>query len=115
LSIGNSSDDSGLSAYKANPWATRGFCANCGSPVRLHSATTPEVMSITVGSIDEGSVKGKLVKPSMHIFLEEKAGWFDLPEDGLKRFEKWDDEVSDKKIQAWLKEHGDDGSKEKDT
>jgi hypothetical protein len=72
-------------------------------------------MSITVGSIDEGSVKGELVKPSMHIFLEEKAGWFDLPEDGLKRFEKWDDEESDKKIQAWLKEHVDDGSKTKDT
>ena len=45
-------------------------------------------MGIVAGSIDEKSVKGELIKPTEHIFLEEKAGWYDLPEDGLGRFER---------------------------
>lgn len=48
----------------------------------------PHKISITVGSIDEESVKGVLVKPSEHVFLGEKAGWFQVPEDGLQRFER---------------------------
>ncbi|OBT84582.1 hypothetical protein VE02_06326 [Pseudogymnoascus sp. 03VT05] len=113
LSIGNTSDESGLSIYEANPWARRGFCGNCGSPVRLHSATRPKEMSIVVGSIDEGSIKGEMMKPTEHIFLEEKAGWFDLPEDGLGRFERFSEGESDKKIKAWLEEHGEEGGKGK--
>lgn len=74
--------------------------------MRLHSATRPKEMSIVVGSIDEGSVKGELMKPTEHIFLEEKAGWFDLPEDGLGRFERFSEGVSDRKIKAWMEEHG---------
>lgn len=73
--------------------------------MRLHDATTPEWMSIAVGSIDEGSVKGDLIKPTKHIFLEEKAGWFDLPEDGLGRFERFSDAESDRMIKAWMEEH----------
>ena len=47
----------------------------------------PEENHITAGSIDEGSVQGVLLKPRKHIFLAEKAGWFDVPEDGMGRFE----------------------------
>lgn len=82
--------------------------------MRLHAATNPERMAITVGSIDEGSVKGKLMKPTGHIFLEEKAGWFDLPEDGLERFDRFSD-GSDEAIKAWIKEHGEDGQNEKES
>ncbi|KAL5346139.1 hypothetical protein ACLOAV_009172 [Pseudogymnoascus australis] len=112
LSIGNTSDESGLTTYEANPWARRGFCANCGSPMRLHAATSPGWMSIVAGSIDEGSVKGELTKPTEHIFLKEKAGWFDLPEDGLGRFERFSDAESDRKIKAWKEEHGGKGEPE---
>lgn len=77
----------------------------------MDAATSPESMAIVVGSIDEGSVKGELMKPTGHIFLEEKAGWFDLPEDGLGRFDRFSDE-SDEAIKAWMKEHGE-GSKER--
>lgn len=72
-------------------------------------------MSIVAGSIDEGSVKGELTKPTEHIFLKEKAGWFDLPEDGLGRFERFSDAESDRKIKAWKEEHGGEGSKERES
>lgn len=77
----------------------------------MHSATSPREMCIVAGSIDEGSVKGKLPKPERHIFIEEKAGWFDLPADGLQRFDRFDEVGYDEKIQAWVREHGEDGLK----
>lgn len=79
--------------------------------MRLHSLVRPEFASIVVGSIDEKSVKGELKKPTEHIFLEEKAGWYDLPEDGLGRFQRFNNAESDKRINAWVKEHEDEGSK----
>ncbi len=35
----------------------------------------PDFISITVGSIDEESLKAPLPKVSQHIFLSEKASW----------------------------------------
>jgi len=48
-----------------------------------------ESISIAAGTIDEGSVKGKLPKTGHHIFLEEKAGWYDLPDDETGRYAKF--------------------------
>lgn len=72
-------------------------------------------MGIVAGSIDEKSVNGELIKPTAHMFLEEKARWYDLPEDGLGRFERFNNAESDKRINAWLEEHGDVGTKEKES
>ena len=46
-----------------------------------------ERVYLTAGSIGEKSVKGVLVKPMEHIFLGEKAAWFEVPDDGLRRHE----------------------------
>lgn len=45
----------------------------------------PEVICIPAGTIDPG-VDGVL-RPDCHIFLKEKAGWFEVPDDGVERFE----------------------------
>ncbi|CAI7604652.1 unnamed protein product [Penicillium glandicola] len=52
--------------------ATRSFCPKCGSTLR---------------TLDEG--KTQIPLPSHHIFLSEKASWFELPEDGAKRWDKF--------------------------
>jgi hypothetical protein len=46
----------------------------------------PDCIGLAAGTIDEKSVKGQLPKTDHHIFLDEKAGWYDLPDDGLGRF-----------------------------
>jgi hypothetical protein len=46
----------------------------------------PESIGIAAGTIDEGSVKGVLPKADHHIFLHEKAGWYDLPDDDTGKF-----------------------------
>ena len=62
----------------------------------------PDKISITAGSIDGESVKGVLVKPSEHIFLGEKAGWFEIPDDGLERYARFCTEF-DGKLENWKK------------
>ncbi len=62
----------------------------------------PQIISIAAGSIDEESIKGELVKPTEHIFLSEKAAWFEIPDDGLKKFEKFPDGFG-KKVEEWKK------------
>lgn len=60
-----------------------------------------ERISITAGSIDEESVKcGLGVKPSEHIFLREKAEWFEVPDDGVPRYEGFPDEFQ-RKLDSW--------------
>ena len=48
----------------------------------------PESIGIAAGTIDERSVKGELPKADHHIFLDEKAGWYDLPGDETGKFAK---------------------------
>lgn len=46
----------------------------------------PGLVGVPAGTIDLGSEEG-VPRPDCHIFLGEKAGWFEVPEDGLERFE----------------------------
>jgi hypothetical protein len=62
----------------------------------------PENVSITAGSIDESSVKGSLVKPCEHIFLAEKAEWFEVPNDGASRYETFPGGFEEK-LEGWRK------------
>jgi hypothetical protein len=50
----------------------------------------PGVIGIVAGTIDDGTV---VPPPSKHIFLEEKAPWYELPEDGAGRWQVWSNEI----------------------
>lgn len=58
----------------------------------------PDKISITVGTIDENEVE--IPKPTAHIFLEEKARWFDVPNDGLNRYNRFPPAFQ-AKLDAW--------------
>ena len=69
----------------------------------------PDVVGIAAGTLDnansehvngqgngnEGEIngaekgKGEIPGPGLHIFLKEKADWFEVPQDGLDRFEQF--------------------------
>jgi hypothetical protein len=45
-------------------------------------------IALAAGTLNKG--KSQIPPPSHHIFLSEKASWFELPEgDGAKRWDKW--------------------------
>ena len=69
------------------PLAQRAFCSNCGSPLWMKYPCDPQKTHIPLGIIDDDSVRGKLPKPKEHIFLKEKASWWELLDDGLGRCE----------------------------
>lgn len=60
----------------------------------------PDVVGIAAGTLDNldtktvveqsngnNGGKGEIPGPGLHIFLKEKADWFEVPQDGLDRFE----------------------------
>lgn len=78
--------------------ATRSFCPRCGSSLSMAYTAFPDVVGIAAGTLDSGTVngesngnkgnKGEIPGPGLHIFLKEKADWFEVPQDGLERFEE---------------------------
>jgi hypothetical protein len=47
----------------------------------------PEELGIAAGTVDKSAKP--LPRPKDHIFVEEKASWFELPDDGLERFDEF--------------------------
>ena len=73
---------------QATPAATRTFCPKCGSTLSMLLHRDPKSIGIAAGTLDEE--KTQIPLPSHHIFLSEKASWFELPEgDGAKKWDKW--------------------------
>lgn len=64
--------------------ATRTHCRECGSPISMQYKRQPERIWLTAGTFDE--IRGDMGKVEQHIFLREKAPWFEVPEDGILRF-----------------------------
>lgn len=58
-------------AYESSPGMVRNFCAHCGSPVSVEIGSRRVVPG---GLFDEEPPR----KPTMHIFVKDKASWFDI-------------------------------------
>ena len=60
----------------------------------------PDTISIAAGTVDEESMKGRVLKPNSHIFVGEKAEWYTLPNDSLKRYEAFPPGLTDA-LEVW--------------
>lgn len=68
-------------SVKSSEWATRTFCAGCGTPLTFHSTMSPDKLDITTCSLDEPEG----VPPSDHTFVRSKLSWVTL-EDGVPAY-----------------------------
>lgn len=77
--------------------AHRGQC-DCGTLLFLkhHGALEDDEVGIVASTIDEDSVQGVLSKPDQHIFVKERASWFDLPNDGTTKHEDYPEDFKAK-------------------
>ncbi|KAJ5601739.1 hypothetical protein N7510_011273 [Penicillium lagena] len=74
--------------WRSSETASRFFCPRCGSTLMMSLDSEPSSLGIAVGTLDDdGSVQ--VPPPASHIFLKEKASWFQLPDDGAKRYQGW--------------------------
>ncbi|KAL9022184.1 MAG: hypothetical protein Q9185_000584 [Variospora sp. 1 TL-2023] len=86
--------------------AVRSICNLCGSSVTM-KYFCEETIGVAAGTIDEkGCAKGGdsgRWRIKEHIFLREKTEWFDVPDDGAKRWAGFS-EGFEEKLEGWRKE-----------
>ncbi|KAH7053326.1 S-adenosyl-L-methionine-dependent methyltransferase [Macrophomina phaseolina] len=78
-----------LKKVKFSRMAVRAFCERCGTPVYMRyrvqaDGALEEEICFCLATVDEGLPEDFKVK--MHIFLDEKAKWEVLPDDGAPRW-----------------------------
>lgn len=66
-----------LKKYQSSSGAERCFCRDCGSPLLSIKHDAPEFYRLRVGSLDTPITE----KPSMHIFVKDKAEWDSINDD----------------------------------
>ena len=71
-----------IETYRPEGGMAKAFCRVCGSSV--FGGTWPDgpEVSIRLGTLDDDPG----IKPQYHHFVDSKASWDDLAEDGLERF-----------------------------
>ncbi|EAW12616.1 GFA family protein [Aspergillus clavatus NRRL 1] len=72
--------------------ASRGFCPKCGASMAMKYDYESGHLSVTTGTIDE-TLRSEIPKPSRHLFVREKAAWFDLPDDEAERVDGFTPEM----------------------
>lgn len=72
-----------ISTYRSPSGYTTDFCSRCGSPV---PAFQPDVEYVVLPARALDQDPGS--RPIHHFFVGSKAPWYEIPDDGLPRFEE---------------------------
>lgn len=67
--------------------ADRWFCTGCGSPIKMDYHSSADQTWPVMSSIDLETLKGTIPQVKQHIYLQEKAPWVVLPDDGADRLQ----------------------------
>lgn len=57
--------------YASSPDATRSFCARCGTQIAFRAAYLPELIDVTIGSLDDPEA----VRPTLHYWYSKHLSW----------------------------------------
>lgn len=66
-----------LKFYESSPGEHKGFCSKCGSQIYTKFDAKPEVLGFAFGTLDTDPN----IKPSRHIYVDNKAPWHDITDD----------------------------------
>ena len=90
--------DGPIAKYKISDIATRALCVQCGGTLSIQYDLYPDKTHVAAGTIVTGA---ELVpKAGAHIFVKSKPVWFSLPDDGVVKWEEFDDEF-EKLLGEW--------------
>lgn len=74
-------------AFRSSSWATRHFCAECGTQLTFRfdaqAERTDGTLDVTTASLDDPGG----IAPAAHIWLSARLPWVVPPDDGLARFD----------------------------
>ncbi len=76
-----------LKTYPSSDTSDRLFCGNCGSQLLVFYKPEPDVVYLTMGTVDDNPDR----PPAYHQFVSSKAPWHEIT-DGQPQFDTWPDE-----------------------
>ena len=68
------------------------FCTKCGGQLYTSNPENPDLIAVRMGAFDDDPG----VRPSVHQFVDYKAAWYEIPDDGLPRYPErltWEDDA----------------------
>ena len=71
-----------IRVYEPDDGAVKAFCSVCGSSLFGRRWPVGDEIAIRLGTID-GDPQ---IRPQLHSFVDSKAAWSEIPEDGLPRY-----------------------------
>ncbi|KAI1738159.1 Mss4-like protein [Xylaria scruposa] len=81
--------------------AIRGWCPRCGTPLFMKYHCRPDGTSITMGLVDNEHIIGSLPAVKEHIFLGDKAAWWDVSsDDGAAQYHGFNESFT-RRLQDW--------------
>jgi hypothetical protein len=63
-----------VAGYRSSPHVVRTFCRRCGSNLQWLDDRVPQRCDTALGVLDDDP----LVRPAVHIFVADKAPWFEI-------------------------------------
>ncbi len=75
-----------LSKYHSSEHVVKTFCSICGSNLISILENNPDYIGLPIGGLEQDPGN----RPSMNIFVDSKAPWYDIT-DGLPQYSEWPD------------------------
>lgn len=66
-----------ISEYASSTNRRKCFCSRCGSQLFIRRTNAPEVMVVTLGTLDDT----EQTRPQRHVFVASKAPWLEIADD----------------------------------
>ena len=79
------------------------ICKDCGSPVTMRYHCDQDDIGLAVAGIEtEGVVmeNGKALQATEHIFISQKPEWYEIPDDGTKKWDRFTPDFEEK-LHRW--------------
>lgn len=103
-------DIGGITFLRLSKVGERAFCVTCHASLAMRYKHQPEDIGLTLGTVDEGSVPDAEVKEGMkvqkHIFVSQKAWWYDVKKDGIPTHERFEGKEFEQEMKAWEGKEG---------
>jgi hypothetical protein len=95
----------GITFLRLMAGAERAFCIDCHSELAMRYMHDPETVGVTIGTIDEHTIRDEDVKaalkPKSHIFASQNPWWFDITMDGLPLRDRFGGDYEER-MNAWV-------------
>ncbi|ETN40877.1 uncharacterized protein HMPREF1541_05157 [Cyphellophora europaea CBS 101466] len=89
--------------FSSSDIAERFHCKNCGSTLGMWYTFRDGKVGIASATLDQDY--GVSLAPSKHIFLKDRPTWFQVPDDGAKRYDEHEADFG-RQIREWRDAQG---------